>query len=94
MKKMKTILSTLLILMASFALAAGSYAADDKIKMGTKELKEMMDKQKITVVDVRKSSDWKKSDKKITGAVREDPHNVSSWAGKYTKKETIVLYCA
>jgi hypothetical protein len=26
--------------------------------------------------------------------VREDPQAVDSWAGKYTKEKTLVLYCA
>ncbi len=39
--------------------------------------------------------DWDNSKVKIQGAVREDPDkNVKSWAEKYSKDKTIVLYCA
>jgi hypothetical protein len=38
--------------------------------------------------------DWADSDLKIKGAVREDPKVFESWANKYPKDKTIVLYCA
>ncbi len=47
----------------------------------------------LVIVDVRKDSDWAKSDVKIKGAVREDPKNVESWAAKYPQDKTIVFYC-
>jgi len=28
------------------------------------------------------------------GAVREDPEAIESWAGKYAKEKTLILYCA
>ena len=34
------------------------------------------------------------SDKKIKGAVRQDPNEVKTWAASLPKDKKIVLYCA
>lgn len=61
----------------------------------TKEnLKAIMDSPDLILIDVRASDDWKGSDLKITGAIREDPQTLESWAKKYPKDKTLVLYCA
>jgi rhodanese-related sulfurtransferase len=62
--------------------------------MSKEELKSRLGDKDIVVIDVQTGSDWKKSDSKIRGAVREDPEDAASWARKYTKEKTIVLYCA
>ncbi len=46
----------------------------------------------IIIVDVRAGRDWKGSEFKIKGAVRENPAKFSSWAEKYPKEKTLVLY--
>ena len=48
----------------------------------------------IVIVDVRAGKDWKGSEFKVKGAVRENPAKFSSWAEKYPKDKTLVLYCA
>ena len=48
----------------------------------------------LIIVDVRTGNDWKGSEFKIKGAVREKAAKVSSWAEKYSKDKTLVLYCA
>jgi rhodanese-related sulfurtransferase len=59
------------------------------------ELKEMLDKPDVIVIDVRYGKDWTESKEKIPGAVREDPKKATkTWAGKYDKDKTIVLYCS
>jgi rhodanese-related sulfurtransferase len=58
------------------------------------ELKAMMDKPDVVIIDVRYGKDWTKSDIKIKGAVRENPTDVKSWVDKYEKDTTLVLYCA
>ena len=70
--------------------------AGDKVSRMTKEeLKDMLGKPEVAIIDVRATSDWTKSDQKILGAVREDPSKpTKSWAEKYPKDKTIVLYCA
>lgn len=59
-------------------------------RMSKDELKERLDDPKIEVIDVR----VKKDEHKIKGAELEDPHEVGSWAGTYSKQRTMVLYCA
>jgi hypothetical protein len=48
----------------------------------------------LTIIDVRVGKDWSASQKKIKGAVREDPDKVEAWAKKYKPQQDIVLYCA
>jgi len=63
-------------------------------RMTKEELKAMLGKPDLIIIDVRTGSDWTGSDLKIKGAVREDPGNIESWANKYSKDKTLVLYCA
>jgi len=58
------------------------------------ELKGMLGKPDVVVVDVRAGSDWKSSTMKIKGAVREEPDKIDSWMDKYGKDKTLVFYCA
>jgi rhodanese-related sulfurtransferase len=58
------------------------------------KLKEMMGSPDLILIDVRTESDWKGTDLRMTGAVREDPNDLKSWAQKYPKDKTLVLYCA
>jgi rhodanese-related sulfurtransferase len=58
------------------------------------ELKAKLGSPDLTILDVRRDAHWTASDRKIVGAVREDPEAVQSWAGKYAKEKTLVLYCA
>lgn len=48
----------------------------------------------LVIIDVRAGKDWSSSQKKIKGAVREDPDKVEAWAKKYKPEQDIVLYCA
>ncbi len=61
-------------------------------KISKEELKSMLGKPEVVVIDVRTLWDRKMSLKQIKGAVREDPDAVKSWAKKYSKEKTIVLY--
>ena len=64
-------------------------------RMSKEELKSMLDNAEVIVLDVRASGDWDSSKIKIQGALREDPNkSTKSWADKYSKDKTIVLYCA
>jgi rhodanese-related sulfurtransferase len=74
-------------ILATFAKAA------DVPRITTDELKAMLGNADLVILDVRAKKDWKDSDTKIQGAIREDPDSVKSWAGKYTKDKTFVLYC-
>ena len=71
------------------AMAAGAVS-----KMTKEELKEMLDKPDIVIIDARRGKDWKASEFKIKGAAREDEKAFDSWADKYSKDKTLVIYCA
>ena len=68
--------------------------SEDAPRMTKDELKAMFGDRDLTIIDVRYGKDWTGSDMKITGAVREEPGKVKSWAAKYPKDKPIVLYCA
>ena len=63
-------------------------------RMTKEELKTNLNDPGVVIVDVRVGKDWKGSEFKIKGAVRENPADLSSWVGKYPKDKTLVLYCA
>jgi rhodanese-related sulfurtransferase len=68
-------------------------SASDVPKISTEELNAMLNKPDLIIIDVRRERDWKSSSLKITGAVWEDFLEVETWAQKYPKDKTIVLYC-
>ena len=76
-------------------LLSGTDVSAQVEKMSKEELKAMLGKPELVVIDVRQAADLATSNQKIKGAVREDPKGeVKSWADKYPKDKTIVLYCA
>jgi rhodanese-related sulfurtransferase len=66
----------------------------DVPRMTIDELKALLASPDLIILDVRGPGDWKESDLRIKGAVREDPLAVETWAKKYPKDKTLVLYCA
>ena len=81
-------------LIMSLFFATIAFGADDDPRIEPEQLKAKLDQPGLYLLDVRLVSDWKKSDRKIPGAVRVDPHDVSSWASKYPKDELLVVYCS
>jgi len=71
-------------------------APDAKIpRMIKEELKSLLDNPEVAILDVRIADEWKKTNLKIKGAVREDPEkDYRSWASKYPKDKTLVFYCS
>ncbi len=61
-------------------------------KITKEELKSMLGNPDMVILDVRTGNRWKASEKKIKGAARENPKDVESWADKYPKDKTLVLY--
>ena len=83
------------LVLAVLLLFSGTDVSAQVGKMSKEELKAMLGKPELVVIDVRQAGDLAKSNLKIKGAVREDPkRKVKSWAGKYSKDKEIVLYCA
>lgn len=86
--------SLFLLTIFLFACAGATLSSADAPRMSKDELKALMGKPGVVVIDVRTGGDWSSSAEKIAGAVREDPGDVESWAKKYSKDQTLVLYCA
>ena len=70
-------------------------SSDEVRRISKEELKSRLGDRGTVIIDVRQGGDWKHSDLKIKGAVREDPmEDVDSWDNKYPEDTKIVLYCA
>ena len=61
-------------------------------RISKEDLKELLGKPDVVIVDVRAGSDWNASTFKIKGAVREEPDKVDSWIEKYPMDKTLVFY--
>ena len=91
----KTWFVLLLTFVAAVCLTGmGEKPADVAARMTTEDLKSRLGAADLVVIDVRADRDWKESDLKIAGAVREDPKSPDKWEGKYPVDKTLVLYCA
>ncbi len=76
-----------------FTVATAVHAGDVP-RISKEDLRDLLGNNNVVIIDVRTSSDWTSSDKKIAGAVRENPKAVNGWTGKYDKNARLVLYCA
>ena len=84
----------LLFVILSIVMTAGSAGAADKALIEPETLKAKLDQPDLVILDARIISYWKRSDRKIKGALRVDPHDVSSWANKFSKNSYVVVYCS
>ncbi len=94
MRKEVASTAALTLLAIVWIFSAISYAAEDAPRITKEEVKTLLNDPKVAILDARILSDWKKSDKKIKGAARVDPHDVGAWAGKYSKDKKIIVYCS
>ena len=85
-------LASVLVIMIINPVA--SAATDTAPLMEPEQLKAKLDQPDLVILDVRIVSDGRKSDLKISGASRVDPHDVSSWSDKFPKDALVVVYCA
>lgn len=58
-----------------------------------KQLKSQIAKGDITLLDVRRKSDYEAAPAKIPGAVWRDPEQVDQWRGELPTSGTTVIYC-
>lgn len=94
---MRKICIVFLLVIVAGAFLAGMgkrVAAENASRMTKEELKPRLGAADLVVIDVRAPKDWDGSGMKITGAVREEPSTPEKWAEKYSRKKTLVLYCA
>lgn len=86
-------LLTVMISLMLFLLPSLIVSADEVPRMTKEELKGLIGNPDVIVLDVRRGKDWNASEFKIKGAIRESTKDIS-WANKYPKDRTLVLYCA
>ena len=98
---MRSVALLIMGLVLSLLVAGPSFvtgAADDKIpfpeipRITKEQLKEMLGKPDLVIIDARPVEQWKYSDQMIPGTTHEDPLAVQSWAQKYDKSKKIVVY--
>jgi hypothetical protein len=90
------ITTALLLFMGCAHTPTSEPTSEIKVPRVTKEeVKSMIGNPDLIILDVRAAQDWKDSEWKIQGAVREDRRGeASTWMDKYPKDKTLVLYCA
>ena len=64
----------------------------DVPRITKEELKSLVGKPDVIILDVRLLSQWKRAELKIPGAIFEDPKKVDSWLEKYPEDKTLVFY--
>jgi hypothetical protein len=84
----------ILFFFLGMGMCVTSAMSADVPRMKKDELKALLGNPDLVILDLRLGRDWKDSDLKIKGAVREEPNDIESWAKKYSKDKTLVLYCA
>jgi len=77
-------------LMLAFTWSCGS--GEKAPLLDKKTIKSWLSDREVIILDVRAPKDWDVSDKKIQGAVRQDPDAVTTWAANLPKNKKIVLY--
>ena len=97
----RAVASTILAVSAAVTFLAASVNAAKQsekkpfpeIPRITKEqLMEKLADPEVIIIDVRPEQQWNSAKLKIVGAIHEDAMAIESWAGKYPKDKTIVLY--
>jgi hypothetical protein len=74
-------------------LAAGEAPPGKKVpQMSKEELKPKLGSKDLIIIDVRLDEQWRFSNRKIPGAVHENPAVPTTWMNKYPKDKTIVFY--
>jgi rhodanese-related sulfurtransferase len=92
--KKTVFLSTLLVFIVIAVWVTSTVNAENVPRITKEQLKGMYDNSDLLILDVRSGRDWKASEFKIQAAERAAPSEFKSWAKKYPKDISIVLYCA
>ena len=92
------LLLTVLLAVAALGCAVGSLETGaerfDVPTITKEELRPRLGAPGLVVLDVRFAEQWEAVRHKVAGALWEEPEQVAFWAGKYSKADEIVLYCA
>ena len=86
-------LAILTAFLALVFIGAGETPTENKaLRMTKEQLKPMLGSKDLIVIDIRLDEQWRFSNRKIPGAVHENPAVPSAWMDKYPKDKTIVFY--
>lgn len=94
MRKYGWIIFTLWILLVSAGCFKNLPSESGAPRIGQEEVRAMLGQPDVVILDVRVEEDWKKSDWKIRGAVRQNPEKIKEWSNQYPKEKTYVFSCS
>jgi len=55
--------------------------------------KSLADKEEMTIIDVRRKTDFDADTQMVSGAVRRDPEQVEQWSNDLREGQNVVVYC-
>lgn len=91
--RLRFIPGVVIVIILAAVLPVRAEEIEEIPRLSKEEVRDLIGKSGVVLIDVRYDKSWNKSDMKIAGAVRENPNEISSWAGKYKKDSRIILYC-
>ena len=92
-KRERVLGGMLFLFLTSMCIYSAGFAGDAP-RITKEKAKDMLGIPGVLILDARTGAAWAGSDKKIKGAVRVDPSNVSAWAGTLPKDGKIIIYCS
>jgi hypothetical protein len=61
-------------------------------RISKEEVRDIQVQPDVVLLDTRPEEEWRSGDFKLPGAVHENPLEFASWAPKYAKEMTLILY--
>ena len=98
MKKMLLLVSALILTLTVVDPPMGASGPERELpfpeipRITAKETFLLMEDPDVAIIDARPTEQWRYSDQKLPHAVHEDPFDAESWAHKYRKDQTIIIY--
>lgn len=93
MRILKLFMGVVAVLVLVAVVPAIAEENEEIPRISKEQVRDLIGQPGVVLIDVRYVKSWKKSDKKIAGAVREHPNEIGSWVKKYAKDTRIILYC-
>ena len=81
-------------LMLAAVLSLSCSAQKEIPRVDKETLKGWLGQPGVTIIDARTPRSWASSDRKIKGAVYQDPGEVATWGKTLPKDNKIVVYCS
>lgn len=85
-------LAAVLMLVAMSGYTAPPASVEQVPRLTKEQVKDMLGKPDVVMVDVRYIKQYEQSDKKLPGAVFVDPERFDEFVKNYPKDKTYVLY--